>query len=63
MAKKKIKNIIWSRNASDQFYKILKFLSEEAPEAIDIVGNALSDRIASLSIEYNNYPPDRFKKK
>jgi len=62
MVKKKIKTIVWSRNAANQYYKILKYLSEEAPEAIDIVGNALLDMIESLSLEYNNYPPDRFKK-
>jgi plasmid stabilization system protein ParE len=62
MVKKKIKTVVWSKNATNQYYKILKYLTEEAPDAIDIVGNALFDMIESLSLEYNNYPPDRFRK-
>jgi plasmid stabilization system protein ParE len=62
MAKKKIKNIVWSKNATIQYYQILEYLTKEAPEAINIVGNALLDMIESLALEYNNYPPDRFKK-
>ncbi len=62
MAKKKIKIIAWSKNATEQYYQILEYLSEEAPDAVNIVGNALLDMIEALTLEYNNYPPDRFKK-
>ena len=62
MAQKKVKSIVWSPDAELQFYEILKFLCEEAPEATEIVGNSLLDIIESLSFEYNNHPPDRFKK-
>ena len=61
MVQKKIKHIIWSKNATIQYFKILKYLAEEAPEAIDIVGNSLLDTIESLSSEYNNHPQDRYK--
>lgn len=61
MAKKKIKTIVWSKNAAKQYYQILEYLAEKAPEALHIVGNALIDMIESLALEYNNYPPDRFK--
>lgn len=50
------------KNATKQYYQILEYLTNEAPEAINIVGNALLDMIESLALEYNNYPPDRFKK-
>ena len=63
MVQKKIKNIVWSESASNQYYEILEYLSKEAPEAIEIVANALLDMIESLSAEYNNHPQDRFKKK
>jgi plasmid stabilization system protein ParE len=62
MAKKKIRTIVWSKNATKQYYQILEYLAEEAPDAVSIVGNALLDMIDALALEYNNYPPDRFKK-
>jgi plasmid stabilization system protein ParE len=62
MVQKKIKHIIWSKNATVQYFKILKYLSEEAPEAIDIVGNGLLDMIESLTLEYHNHPQDRYRK-
>ena len=62
MVQKKVKIIIWSKNASIQYYKILKHLKENAPESIDLVGNSILDLIESLSTQYNHYPLDRFKK-
>jgi len=62
MVQKKIKTIVWSKNAATHDYKILKYLSEEASDAIDIVGNELLDMIESLSLEHNNHSQDRFKK-
>jgi plasmid stabilization system protein ParE len=62
MVQKKIKQIIWSKNAETQYFEILEYLFEEAPQAIEIVANALLDMIESLSSQYNNYPLDRFKK-
>lgn len=61
MAQKKIKNIVWSVNASIEFEKIMLFLSENAPEALDIVGNALLDTIENLAAGYNHNPLDRLK--
>jgi plasmid stabilization system protein ParE len=63
VVQKKIKSIVWSQNATDQYYEVLEYLSKEAPEAIEIVANALLDLIESLSTEYNNHPLDRFKMK
>ena len=62
MAQKKIKQIVWSKNAEKQFYKILDHLLEEAPQAIDKVGNELLNTISDLSLYYHNYPADRFKR-
>ncbi len=62
MVQKKIKTIVWSKNAATHYYKILKYFSKEAPDAIDIVGNELLDMIESLLLEYNNPSQDRFKK-
>lgn len=62
MVQKKVKTVTWSKAATSQYYDILAYLSEEAPEAVGIVGNALLDMIESLVTEYNNHPPDRFKK-
>ena len=62
MVQKKIKQIVWSKNAENQYYEILEYLYKEAPQAIDIVANKLLDTIESLSAQYNNYPSDRFKK-
>ena len=62
MVQKKIKQIIWSKNAETQYYEILEYLFEEAPQAIDIVANKILDMIESLPTQYNNHPPDRFKK-
>ena len=62
MAQKKVRSIVWSKNAASQYYEIMEFLSEKAPEALNTVGNALLDVAESLTLEYNNYPPDRFKK-
>jgi plasmid stabilization system protein ParE len=61
MAHKKVKEIVWSASAEKQFYEILEYLSEEAPNTIDKVGNAILDTIESLVIDYNKYPIDRFK--
>lgn len=62
MVQKKIKTIVWSQNAEKQYYDILEYLSKEAPTALSVVGNELLDMIESLSLKYNNYPADRFKK-
>lgn len=62
MVQKKIKTIVWSKNAANQYYKILEFLEEKASEALSIVGNALLNTIDELATQYNSYPPDRFKK-
>ena len=62
MVQKKIKQIIWSKNAELQYFEIIEFLFEEAPEAIEIVANKILDMIESLQSQYNNHPPDRFKK-
>ncbi len=63
MVQKKIKEIIWSDQAKDHFYEILKHLENEAPHVIEIVGNAILDTIEEAAINYNIYPLDRFKKK
>ncbi|CAN5329791.1 hypothetical protein BH10BAC1_BH10BAC1_07150 [soil metagenome] len=63
MAKKKIKTIVWSKNAEKQFYEILEYLSKEAPEAIDMVGNTILNKVESLETSFNQHPKDRFKKK
>ena len=62
MAQKKVKEIVWSKNAEKQFYKILDHLLEEAPHVIDKVGNAILDTVEDLSLQYHIHPPDRFKK-
>ena len=62
MVQKKIKTIVWSKNAASQYYEILEFLEDKAPEALSIVGNALFDVIDDLATQYNNHPSDRFKK-
>lgn len=61
MVQKKIKTIVWSRDATNQYYEILEYLSLKAPEALGIVGNGLLDIIESLKTDYNFYPTDRFK--
>ena len=48
MAQKKIKTIVWSNNASKQYFDILEFLNKNAPQALQIVGNALLDTVESL---------------
>lgn len=62
MVQKKIKIIEWTKDAAEQYYKILGYLQEKAPEAIDIVGSTLLDAIDDFAFQYNSYPPDRFKK-
>ena len=62
MVQKKIKTVEWTDDAENQFDEIMEKLSEEAPEAVPIVGNALLDMIESLSAGYDHHPPDRFKK-
>jgi len=62
MVQKKIKTIVWSKNAAGQYYEILEFLEKKAPEALPIVGNALLNTIDDLTAQYNNHPSDRFKK-
>ncbi len=62
MVQKKVKEVIWSVNGEKQYYQILEHLSEEAPHVIDKVGNALLDTIEALSVNYNHYPADRFRK-
>lgn len=62
MAQKKIRPVIWSKNAANQFYEILEFIEEKAPEALPIVGKALPDTIEELAAQYNIHPSDRFKK-
>lgn len=62
MVQKKIKTIVWSKNAEKQYYEILNHLLEEAPQAIDKVGNALLDTIDDLALHFNHYPSDRFKR-
>jgi len=61
MVQKKIKIIVWSKNAANQYYEILEFIEDEAPQALPIVGNALMDAIEDLAAQYNSHPPDRFK--
>lgn len=63
MVQKKIRAIVWSKNAEKQYYEILEYLSEEAPQAIDIVGNSLLNVIESLANNYSLHPIDRFKVK
>lgn len=62
MVQKKVKTILWSKSAEKQYYEILEYLSEEAPQAIEIVGNAILDMIGNLSKEYLLHPTDRLKK-
>ena len=62
MVQKKIKTIVWSKNAATEYYEILEFLKEKAPQALPIVGNALLDTIEDLALQFNNHPADRFKK-
>lgn len=61
MVQKKIKEIVWSENATDHYFEILEYLNEKAPEVLSLVGNALLDTIDDLSTQYHIYPPDRFK--
>jgi plasmid stabilization system protein ParE len=63
VVQKKVKAIVWSKTAQKQYFEILEYLTNEAPQAIDIVGNALLDMIENLSTDHNLHPPDRFKKK
>lgn len=63
MVQKKIKTIIWSDQAARHYHDIMEYLSEESPEALPIVGNALLDLIESLATAYDHHPPDRFKKR
>ena len=61
MAKKKIKNIVWSVNAANDFEQILEYLSENVPEAVDNVHDAIMNTIGSLATGYNHHPDDRLK--
>ena len=61
MVQKKIKTIVWSKNAEIQYYEILEHILKEAPEAIETVGSALLETIDELTIHYHSYPLDRFK--
>lgn len=63
MVHKKVKNIIWAKNAEIQYSEILEHLFEEAPQVVEKVGNLLLDTIEGLALHYNNYPLDRFRKK
>jgi hypothetical protein len=62
VVQKKIKTIVWSKNAVKQYYGILDYLTEEAPEAIAIVGNALLDTIESLATDTTTIHPTGLKK-
>jgi plasmid stabilization system protein ParE len=61
MVQKKVKTVIWSKNAEIQYYKILEYLHEESPEIIKTIASNLLDTIEELSLQYHSYPPDRFK--
>jgi len=63
MVQKKIREISWSKNASEQFKDIIEYPFKESPQAAEIVGNAILDEIESLVKNYDFHPPDRFKSK
>ncbi len=61
MVQKKIKPVVWSRNAEKQYFEIMEDLSERAQEALEKVGNALLDLTTNLAGDYDHHPADRFK--
>ncbi len=50
MVQKKIKTVIWSKNAEIQYYKILEYLHEESPEIIKTIASNLLDTIEETAI-------------